>query len=52
MYCLQARPCIFQAGNLTGCGSEGVNMLKYVKQLCVVVLQARWGTAGEGLMSQ
>ena len=25
IYCLQARPCIFQAGNYTGRGSEGVN---------------------------
>ena len=24
MYCLQARPCIFQPGNFTGFGSEGV----------------------------
>ena len=24
MYCLQARPCIFQPGNFTGWGSEGV----------------------------
>ena len=24
MYCLQARPCIFQPGKLTGWGSEGV----------------------------
>ena len=24
MLCLQARPCIFQPGNFTGCGSEGV----------------------------
>ena len=23
--CLKARPCIFQSGNFTGCGSEGVN---------------------------
>ena len=23
--CLQARPYIFQPGNVTGCGSEGVN---------------------------
>ena len=22
--CLQARPCIIQPGNVTGCGSEGV----------------------------
>ena len=25
IYCLQARPCLFQPGNFTGCGSEGVN---------------------------
>ena len=25
MYCLLARPCIFQPGNFTGWGSEGVN---------------------------
>ena len=25
IYCLQARSCIFQPGNFTGCGSEGVN---------------------------
>ena len=25
IHCLQARPCIFQAGNCTGRGSEGVN---------------------------
>ena len=25
MYCLQARPCIFQLGSFTGWGSEGVN---------------------------
>ena len=24
IYCLKARPCIFQPGNFTGCGSEGV----------------------------
>ena len=24
MYCLQARPCVFQPGNVTGFGSEGV----------------------------
>ena len=27
IYCLQARPCIFQPGNFTGWGSEGVNVL-------------------------
>ena len=27
IYCLQARPCIFQPGNVTGWGSEGVNLL-------------------------
>ena len=26
MYCLQARPCIFQPGNFTGWGSEAVKM--------------------------
>ena len=25
MVCLQARPCIVQPGDFTGCGSEGVN---------------------------
>ena len=25
IYCLQATPCIFEPGNLTGWGSEGVN---------------------------
>ena len=28
-YCLQARPCIFQPGNCTGLGSEGVNLLSF-----------------------
>ena len=27
MYCLRARPCIFQPGNCTGWGSEGVKLL-------------------------
>ena len=26
IYCLQASRCIFQPGNFTGCGSEGVNV--------------------------
>ena len=28
IYCLQARPSIFQPGNFTGWGSEGVNILR------------------------
>ena len=28
MYCLQAPPCIFQPGNFTGWGSEGINGFK------------------------
>ena len=31
IYCLQARPCIFQPGNVTGWGGEGV---KYDGQRC------------------
>ena len=27
IYCLQARPCIFQPGNVTGWGSEGVKVV-------------------------
>ena len=34
VYCLQARPCIFQPGNFTGWGSEGVNeTLKWLSSL-------------------
>ena len=29
IYCLQARPCIFQPGNFTGLGNERVNMIKF-----------------------
>ena len=26
IYSLKARPCVFQPGNFTGCGSEGVKI--------------------------
>ena len=29
MFCLQARPCTFQPGKFTGCGSEGVKGFGY-----------------------
>ena len=32
MYCLQARPYIFQPGNFTGWGSEGVKLKNATKQ--------------------
>ena len=44
IYCLKARPCIFQPGKFTGWGSEGVNVisaklsyLKYTRVLLQVV---------------
>jgi len=29
IYCLQACPCIFQPGNVTGWGSEGVKSARF-----------------------
>ena len=31
MYCLEARPCIFQPGNVTGWGSEGLTSTETIR---------------------